>query len=119
MRLLPEFSYFPPKNNMRRNLLLMIACLLSLSFVMAQQNKMTTLISEQAVAIESKVVEWRRYLHQHPELGNREVNTMAYIAKHLEKLGLEVKTGVAKTGVVALLKGAKAGPVIALRADID
>lgn len=99
--------------------MLMIACTLSSSIIMAQQNKITALISQQTTAVESKVVEWRRYIHQNPELGNREVNTMAYIAKHLEGLGLEVKTGVAKTGVVALLKGGKPGPVIALRADID
>ncbi|WP_336514069.1 amidohydrolase [Pollutibacter soli] len=104
---------------MQRLLMLMIACSFSFSFLMAQQNRITSLISQQATAVESKVIEWRRYIHQNPELGNREVNTMAYIAKHLQNLGLEVKTGVAKTGVVALLKGGKPGPVIALRADID
>ncbi|MBC7851754.1 MAG: amidohydrolase, partial [Chitinophagaceae bacterium] len=59
------------------------------------------------------------YLHQHPELGNREFKTMEYIAAHCRKLGLEVKTGVAKTGVVAILRGGKPGPVVALRADMD
>jgi len=66
-----------------------------------------------------KVIEWRRYLHQHPELSNREINTAAYIEKHLRSLGLEVKTGIAKTGVVGILKGALPGPVIGLRADMD
>ncbi len=77
------------------------------------------LIDQKAKALLPKVIEWRRHLHQNPELGNREFKTMAYIAEHLKKLGLEVKTGVAKTGVVALLKGGKPGPVVALRADID
>ncbi|QFZ55494.1 amidohydrolase [Oceanihabitans sp. IOP_32] len=70
-------------------------------------------------AIESKVIEWRRYLHQNPELSNREFKTAEKIAKHLKALGLEVQTGVAHTGVVGLLKGNSPGKVIALRADID
>jgi amidohydrolase len=70
-------------------------------------------------AILPKVIEWRRYIHEHPELGNREYKTAEYIAAHLRSLGMEVKTGVGKTGVVALLKGGKPGPVVALRADMD
>lgn len=70
-------------------------------------------------AIESKVIEWRRDIHQNPELGNREFKTAEKIAKHLESLGIEVQTGVAQTGVVGLLKGNKPGKVVALRADID
>ncbi len=77
------------------------------------------LIDQKAKAILPKLIEWRRHIHQNPELGNREFKTMEYIANHLRSLGLEVKTGVAKTGVVALLKGGKPGPVMALRADID
>jgi amidohydrolase len=69
--------------------------------------------------LEPKTIEWRRDIHQHPELGNREFRTSKLIAAHLRSLGLEVKEGVAKTGVVAILKGAKPGPVIGLRADID
>jgi amidohydrolase len=65
------------------------------------------------------VVTWRRDFHQHPELGNREFRTSKIIADELRKLGYEVTTGVAKTGVVATLKGAKPGPVVALRADMD
>jgi amidohydrolase len=65
------------------------------------------------------VVAWRRDFHQHPELGNSEVRTSKVIADELRKLGYEVTTGVAKTGVVAILKGAKPGPVVALRADMD
>ena len=76
-------------------------------------------ISTKAQALESKVIEWRRDFHQHPELGNREKRTSEIVAAHLKKLGLEVKTGVAHTGVVGLLKGGKPGPVVALRADMD
>jgi amidohydrolase len=67
----------------------------------------------------SKVIEVRRLLHLHPELSNREYKTSAYVAEYLKKLGLEVQTGIAGTGVVALLKGGKPGPVVALRADMD
>ncbi|RZV60176.1 MAG: amidohydrolase, partial [Flavobacteriaceae bacterium] len=69
--------------------------------------------------IESKVIEWRRDFHQNPELSNREFKTAEKIAKHLESLGMEVQTGVAKTGVVGILKGNNPGKVLALRADID
>ena len=65
------------------------------------------------------VVGWRRDFHQHPELGNREVRTSKVIAQELKKLGYEVTTGVAHTGVVAVLRGGKPGPVVALRADMD
>lgn len=70
-------------------------------------------------AIEPKVIAWRRDIHEHPELSNREVRTAKLVAEHLTKLGLEVKTGVAHNGVVAVLKGALPGPTIALRADMD
>ncbi len=66
-----------------------------------------------------QVIEWRRYLHQHPELSNREFNTSKLVATELGKLGIEVRTGIAKTGVVGILKGALPGPVIGLRADMD
>jgi len=66
-----------------------------------------------------RVVAWRRDLHAHPELGNRETRTAALVAEHLRKLGMEVRTGVATTGVVAVLKGGRPGPVVALRADMD
>ena len=77
------------------------------------------IIDAKALAIQSKLVEWRRHIHQNPELGNREFKTAAYIVAHLKTLGFEIKTNVAKTGVVAILKGGKPGPCIALRADID
>lgn len=76
-------------------------------------------ISAAAEKVMPKVVEWRRHLHQYPELSNRETKTAKYVEDHLRKLGLEVRTGVAKTGVVGILKGAQPGPVIGLRADMD
>ena len=85
---------------------------------LAQQNRQA-LIDQKAAAILPQVIEWRRYLHQHPELSNREYHTAAYVTDHLKKLGLEVHTGVAKTGIVAILKGGQPGPVVALRADMD
>lgn len=83
--------------------------------VQAQSKKAAELITE----VEPKVIEWRRDFHEHPELSNREFETAKKIAAHLEGLGMEVQTGIAHTGVVGILKGAKPGPVIALRADID
>ena len=77
-------------------------------------------IDAAADAIESTVIAWRRDIHANPELGNREFRTAALVAEHLQRLGLdEVRTGVAHTGVVGLLKGALPGPVVALRADMD
>ncbi|MFB3855577.1 MAG: amidohydrolase [Vicinamibacterales bacterium] len=76
-------------------------------------------IDRRSAEIMPKVISWRRDFHQHPELGNREVRTSKIVADHLRGLGLEVRTGVAHTGVVAVLKGAKPGPVVALRADMD
>jgi amidohydrolase len=70
-------------------------------------------------AVLPKVVEWRRDFHRNPELGNREARTSAKVAEHLRSLGLEVRTGVAHTGVVALIRGGRPGPVVALRADMD
>ena len=69
--------------------------------------------------VEKKVIQWRRDFHEHPELSNREFETSKKVAAHLSALGIEVKTGVAHTGVVGLLKGGKPGPVVALRADMD
>jgi amidohydrolase len=72
-----------------------------------------------AQAVEPKVIEWRRDLHAHPELSNREVRTAEQIAKRLRALGIEVKTDVGRTGVVGLLRGAKPGRTVGLRADMD
>ncbi len=70
-------------------------------------------------SVNAKVVEWRRYIHQHPELGNREEKTAEMVAGHLKALGMEVRTKVGVTGVVGVLRGGKPGPVVALRADMD
>jgi len=85
----------------------------------AQQSNLRSAVSKKADALEQKVIAWRRDFHEHPELGNTETRTAEIIAKHLESLGIMVKTGVAKTGVVGILKGGKPGPVVALRADMD
>jgi len=69
--------------------------------------------------IEQKVIDWRRDIHQNPELGNREFRTATLVAKHLRSLGMEVKTEVGVTGVIGVLKGGQPGPVVALRADMD
>lgn len=69
--------------------------------------------------LQAQVIQWRRDLHQHPELGNHEVRTAQIVAEHLRALGLTPKTGIAHTGVTAVLKGGKPGPRIALRADMD
>ncbi len=69
--------------------------------------------------VEPKVIEWRRDFHQHPELGNRETRTAAKVAEHLRSLGMSVETDIAYTGVVGFLKGAKPGPTVMLRADMD
>lgn len=70
-------------------------------------------------AIHEQMITWRRDIHQHPELGNREFRTSKMVADHLRSLGIEIQTDVAHTGVVGLLKGGQPGPVIALRADMD
>jgi amidohydrolase len=88
--------------------------------VIAQVNpKLQNKLDQMAKEVEPRVIEWRRHFHQFPELSNREVKTAAKIAEHLKALGIEVQTGIAKTGVVGILKGAKPGPVIGLRADMD
>jgi len=81
--------------------------------------KSATDYSSLVKSVTPSVIEWRRHLHQYPELSNREYKTAEYITAHLRKLGIEVKTGVAKTGVIGILKGGKPGPVVALRADMD
>lgn len=97
-----------------------IILLISLALNGFSQNaKLQTKTDQMAKDIEPKLIEWRRDFHQHPELSNRETKTAAKVESHLRSLGIEVQTGVAKTGVVGILKGAKPGPVIALRADMD
>ncbi len=76
-------------------------------------------IDEAAARVESKVIECRRDIHQHPELANRETRTAKVVADRLKELGIEIRTGVAHTGVVGILRGGKPGRVVALRADMD
>jgi amidohydrolase len=98
--------------------LLSTAALLAATAVHAQTD-LRQAIAAAAAKAEPRVIAWRRDFHQHPELGNRETRTAAIVARHLRDLGMEVKTGVAHTGVVGLLRGGKPGPVVALRADMD
>ncbi|ADQ16956.1 carboxypeptidase Ss1 [Leadbetterella byssophila DSM 17132] len=98
--------------------LLLLALLSSSSTLMAQDALKKRVIAE-SDKIESKVIQWRRDFHQHPELGNQEVRTAKIVADHLRSLGIEVQEKVAFTGVVGILKGGKPGPVVALRADMD
>ncbi|MEY3179197.1 MAG: hypothetical protein RJB42_1438 [Bacteroidota bacterium] len=97
---------------------LLFIALSMLTTYASAQSPYSAAIDAKSTAIAPKLVEWRRHIHQNPELGNREVKTQEYIAAHLSKLGIEV-TKLAKTGVLGVLKGGKPGPVIALRADID
>ncbi len=76
-------------------------------------------LDREAELIEPRMIDWRRDIHRNPELGNREVRTAGLVAAHLRRLGYDVRERVATTGIVATLKGAKPGPVVALRADMD
>ena len=76
-------------------------------------------ISREVQALASTMTDIRRDLHQHPELGFQEVRTAGIIARRLEQLGYAVRTGLGKTGVTGLLKGARPGKTLLLRADID
>jgi len=96
-----------------------IAVVISLPALYAQKTALETQIESAVSRIEPKCVAWRRDFHEHPELSNREFRTSKIIADHLRSLGIEVKEGVAKTGVVGMLHGGKPGPVIGLRADMD
>lgn len=99
-----------------RKVILFCICTLPIA-AFAQSNSAN--IEKYAKDVNDSVIAWRRHLHQFPELSNRETNTMNYIVSKLQGLGLEIKAPFAKTGVVAILRGGKPGPVIALRADID
>jgi len=105
-----------PENPMNRLLAALPTLLLALT---AQAGVSPESLDQAAAAIEPKMLDWRRDFHAHPELSNREFRTSEIVAKHLQSLGLEVRTGIAHTGVVAVLRGALPGPVIGLRADMD
>ncbi len=89
--------------------------LLAFSTLSFAQDKVEDLVSH----VEPDVIKWRHHFHEFPELSNREFNTAKYIADYLNSLGFDVQTGVAKTGVIAILDSGKPGPVVALRADMD
>ncbi len=98
---------------------LSVFSLLLCGAVFGQADKLKANIDREADKLEPQMIEWRRHFHQNPELSNREFKTAEKIAAHLKSLGMEVKTGVAKTGVVGILRGGRPGPVVALRADMD
>ena len=98
----------------KKHILLAFIMLLSFPKLNAQSNNLERNFKD----IEQKVIDWRRDIHQNPELGNREFRTAALVAKHLQSLGIEVQTKVGITGVVGVLKGGQPGPVVALRADM-
>jgi amidohydrolase len=104
---------------MAKHLSLLLCLSVSISAIGQINPKLQSKIELQVKTIEPKIIEWRRYFHEHPELSNQEYKTGKFIADYLKSIGLEVQYPVAKTGVVALLKGSKPGAVIALRADID
>src|SRR5712672_4594331 len=87
--------------------------------LLAQTSRLDARIDAQVPQVQGKVVAWRRDIHAHPELSNRETRTADLVAQHLRSLGLEVRTGVAHNGVVGVLRGGRPGPVVALRADMD
>lgn len=104
-----------------KNQLMFLVLITSSIQVFAQTDieKLKTKAYSAADKIDAKSIGWRRDFHEHPELGNRETRTAKIIADHLKKLGIETTEGIARTGVVGILRGGKPGPCIALRADID
>lgn len=97
--------------------ILSIAVAVAMSLSVASAN--TVDVDALASKVEADVISWRHHFHEFPELSNREFKTAEYVASYLKNLGLQVQTGVAKTGVVAILDSGKPGPVVALRADMD
>src|SRR5687767_3805874 len=102
-----------------RPVLISVAIVLGFSHTAFAQMPSGAELQRRVDAIMPKVVAWRRDIHEHPELGNRETRTAKIVADHLRALGIEVQTGVAHTGVVGVLRGGRPGPVVALRADMD
>lgn len=98
---------------------LIFLCCITLTSQAQVNAKLQAKLDAQANEVEAYVIEWRRHFHQYPELSNRETKTGEYIAAYLRTIGLEVQHPVAKTGVMAILRTGKPGPVIGLRADID
>ena len=98
---------------------LSIGIFLGFSLPMTGIADLGEIIDDEAGALAEQVIAWRRDIHQHPELSNREFRTSKLVAEHLRALGMEVRTEVAHTGVVGILKGGRPGGVVALRADMD
>ena len=92
---------------------------LSLPFLFCSQLSLADWINDSAQNVEAHTIKLRQHIHQHPELGNMEFKTSELVQKELKSYGIEVRKGYAKTGVIGILKGAKPGPVMALRADMD
>jgi amidohydrolase len=103
----------------RISLMILIMVVTCHGILAQKQDKLKSVIESKIAEIEPVVIEWRHYLHEHPELSNREYKTAEFVADKLRGMGMEVTTGIAHTGVVGILKGGKPGPVIALRADMD
>ena len=97
--------------------LFVIAC--SLGSAAASAEITGAELDSAAASLDARVIEWRRDFHRNPELANRELRTSAKVAEHLRRLGLEVRTDIAHTGVVAVVEGKLPGPTILLRADMD
>src|SRR6266581_4100133 len=102
-----------------RPILLSLIALALATQLHAQNRRLDAEVDARATQVAGKVVAWRRDIHEHPELSNRETRTADLVAQHLRSLGLEVRTGVAHTGVIGVLRGGRPGPVVALRADMD
>jgi amidohydrolase len=99
--------------------LLCVLFILSLTSINLFAVDMSAAINAETSKVLPQVIEWRRHLHQYPELSNREFKTAEFVEKYLRQLGLEVRTKIAKTGVVGILKGGQPGATIGLRADMD
>ncbi|HEY4108817.1 amidohydrolase [Puia sp.] len=104
---------------MKKLLVLLAVILVAGPGSFAQKNNNRAAIDAAADKLEPQTIAWRRDFHEHPELGNHETRTAKIIADHLRSLGIEVREGVGKTGVVGILRGGLPGPVIGLRADMD
>ncbi len=120
---LPFFCLVTEGVSISRHICSSVAGLLALclgSLALSETTSTQVQIRQVAMEVEDRVIGWRRDFHEHPELSNREFRTAAAVAEHLRALGFdEVRTGVAHTGVVGILKGGLPGPAVALRADMD
>src|SRR5690349_20686156 len=98
---------------------MVVMCVSLAGEALAENAPLEAEVRRRTEAVENKVITWRRDIHQHPELGDQEKRTAKLVADHLRALGMEVRMGVGRTGVVGVLKGGKPGRTVALRADMD